>query len=153
MASAGCLRPGFDVFAGTDRLDVYFLHHSNFGDGDRWLGPAVEAMRGFQGEGLIGAIGMRGPHRFALDRLAVAPGQRGDKTARFRAVFEAVDPDVLAVRDNLLSPAASSQGIFAFAEQHNVGVLINKPLAQGLLTGTYDPAGMPAFGEGGSPAA
>ncbi|WP_433379347.1 aldo/keto reductase [Streptosporangium sp. CA-115845] len=132
----------------TDHVDVYFLHHSEFGAGDRWLEPAVEAMRAFTREGLIRAVGMRGPHRFARDRLTVAADQRGDKIARFRAVFDVVRPDVLAVRDHLLSPAARSEGIFAFAERHNVGVLINKPLAQGLLTGVYDPTALPLFGAG-----
>ncbi|MFD8560643.1 aldo/keto reductase [Streptosporangium canum] len=132
----------------TDHLDLYFLHHSNFGPGDRWLEGAVEAMHAFQAEGLIRAVGMRGPHRFARDRLTVPADQRGDKTARFRAVFDMVCPDVLAVRDNLLSPADRSEGIFAFAKEHRVGVLINKPLAQGLLTGAYDPSAMPLFDGG-----
>lgn len=132
----------------TGYLDAYFLHHSDFGEGERWLEPAVETMRSFQREGLIRAVGMRGPHRFARDRLTVVADQRGDKIARFRTVFDTVRPDLLAVRDHLLSPAARSEGIFAFAQQHQVGVLINKPLAQGLLTGAYDPAAMPLFGPG-----
>ncbi|WP_431929941.1 aldo/keto reductase [Nonomuraea jabiensis] len=132
----------------TDRLDIYFLHHSEFGPDDRWLKGAVEAMRSFHEEGLIRAVGMRGPHRFALDRLTVPADQRGDKIARFRAVFETVQPDVLAVRDNLLSPHERSEGIFAFAREQQVGVLINKPLSQGLLTGAYDPHALPLFGPG-----
>jgi aryl-alcohol dehydrogenase-like predicted oxidoreductase len=133
---------------GTDHLDIYFLHHSDFGPGDRWLTPAAEAMEAFLEAGLIRAIGMRGPHRFALDRLHTAPDQRGDKVTRFQTVFDAVQPDVLSVRDNLLSPLDRSEGIFAFAARHKVGVLINKPLAQGLLTGAYHPAWPRAFGDG-----
>jgi aryl-alcohol dehydrogenase-like predicted oxidoreductase len=105
-------------------------------------------MRSFRAEGRIRAIGMRGPHRFALDRLSSSPGLRGDKIARFQAVFQAVQPDVLGVRDNLLTPGERSAGIFAFAEAHDCGVLINKPLAQGLLTGTYDPLRPRTFGFG-----
>lgn len=132
----------------TGYLDIYSLHHAEFGPADRWLGPAVEAMRSFRAEGRIRAIGMRGPHRFALDRLSSSPGLRGDKIARFQAVFQAVQPDVLGVRDNLLTPGERSAGIFAFAEAHDCGVLINKPLAQGLLTGTYDPLRPRTFGFG-----
>src|SRR6185437_8251671 len=109
------------------------------GDADRWLEPAVEAMREFRAQGLVRAIGMRGPHRFALHRVTDAR-QRTDKSARFRELFERIRPDVLAVRDNLLTPFDRSQGIFTFAADHGCGVLINKPLAQGLLTGSYDPA-------------
>ncbi|MEU9836304.1 aldo/keto reductase [Streptosporangium sp. NPDC048047] len=133
---------------GTDHLDIYFLHNANFGPDDRWLEPAAEAMRAFQREGLITAIGMRGPHRFARDRIDAAPSRRGDKITRFQEVFAAVEPQVLAVRDNLLSPPGRAEGIFAFAERHRVGVLINKPLGQGLLTGAYDAAALRAFGPG-----
>jgi methylglyoxal reductase len=137
---------------GTDHLDVYFFHHSNFGAQDRWLPGAVEAMRCCQGEGLIRAVGMRGPHRFTLDRLTPArttgAPAGGDKVQRFHDLFTRIGPQVLAVRDNLLSPPARSARIFAFAQAHDVGVLVNKPLAQGLLTGVHDPDHPPVFGPG-----
>jgi methylglyoxal reductase len=132
----------------TDHLDIYAFHHPNFGDDDRWLDPAIDAMRAFRNEGLIRAIGMRGPHRFALDRVATPPDQRGDKIARFRALFDRVHPDVLAVRDNLLTPSHRSEGIFSFADNHNVGVLVSKPLGQGLLAGTYSTDVQRVFGAG-----
>jgi methylglyoxal reductase len=133
---------------GTNRLDIYFLHHSDFGPDDRWLTPAAETMHALRETGLVRAVGMRGPHRFALERLTTPPSRRGDKIGRFRAVFDRVRPDVLAVRDNLLTPAARSQGIFEFARRHQVGVLVNKTLAQGLLTGAHDPGRPRRFGAG-----
>lgn len=60
---------------GTDHLDLYFLHHADFGPADVRLEGAVQAMRAFQAEGLIRAIGMRGPHGSALERLG-APTAR-----------------------------------------------------------------------------
>lgn len=132
----------------ADRLDIYAFHHPDFGPNDRWLHPALAAMRAFRDEGLIRAIGMRGPHRFALDRLSTPADQRGDKIARFRALFATVRPDILAIRDNLLTPPHRSEGVFSFAEEHHVGILISKPLAQGLLTGTYRADVLRAFGTG-----
>lgn len=132
----------------TDYLDIYFLHHSNFGPEDRWLAEAAEAMHIFQAEGLIRAIGMRGPHRYARDRLDLPSDQRHDKNVHFERVFAQIRPDVLAVRDNLLTPADHSDGVFTFAHRHNVGVIINKPLAQGLLTGSYAPRPQREFGPG-----
>jgi methylglyoxal reductase len=132
----------------TDHLNIYAFHHPNFGTDDRWLQPAIDAMRTFRDEGIIKAIGMRGPHRFALDRLVTPPDQRGDKIARFRALFDEIEPDILAVRDNLLTPSDRSEGIFSFTDQHNVGVLISKPLGQGLLTGTYRTDIQLTFGTG-----
>jgi aryl-alcohol dehydrogenase-like predicted oxidoreductase len=87
----------------TDHLDIYFLHNSNFGDDDRYLGGAIGQMRIFQDEGLINALGMRGPHRFATDRLTVPKQQRQDKYKRFRSLFREIRPDYLAVRFNALT--------------------------------------------------
>lgn len=122
---------------GTDYLDVYFLHHTDFGAGSEWLDGAAEQMQSFRDSGLIRAIGMRGPHRHALERLSTPRHSRADKVERFRGLFRRVRPDVLAVRDNLLSPAARESGVYRLAAEHGVGVLVNKPLAQGLLTGVY----------------
>nr|WSX75835.1 aldo/keto reductase [Streptomyces sp. NBC_00899] len=133
---------------GTTYLDVYALHNGNFGPGDRDLPEAVEAMRAFQTEGLVRAVGMRGPHRYAPERLAGAPGSREDKHARFRRQFAQVRPDVLAVRDNLLTPPEATAGIRQFAAEHQVTVLVNKPLAQGLLTGKHHPGAAPRYGLG-----
>ncbi|HEX2417104.1 MAG TPA: aldo/keto reductase [Micromonosporaceae bacterium] len=136
---------------GTNRLDIYFLHNSNFGPDDRYLAGAIEQMRSFQREGLIAAIGMRGPHRFATDRLTMSKARREDKHARFRYLFDRVRPEYLAVRYNALTPSLSSpagQDIFGFAAERGASVLINKPLAQGLLTGKYVPDNPPQFGEG-----
>ncbi|SUA72872.1 putative oxidoreductase [Nocardia otitidiscaviarum] len=130
----------------TDYLDVYFFHHSDFGPNNERLELAIEAMYDFRAEGLIRAIGMRGPHRYATDRISEAP--KTDKDKRFRELFDRIRPQVLAIRDNLLTPADRSMSIFGLAEAHDCGVLINKPLAQGLLTGTYDPEYPRAFSEG-----
>lgn len=130
---------------GTDYLDLYALHHHDFGPEDRYLDGAIEAMRAFQSEGLVRAVGMRGPHRYAPDRLTREPRQ--DKHARFRTLFDQVRPDVLATRFNLLTPTPAD-GIFEFAARRGVPVLITKPLAQGLLTGKHTAANPSVYGPG-----
>jgi methylglyoxal reductase len=133
----------------TNHLDIYFFHHPDFGPDDRWLDDAIAAMRSFRAEGLMRWIGLRGPHRFAPDRRGASPtARRRDKTARFEYLFGRIEPDVLAVRDNLLTPSDRSTSIFEFAERHGCGVLVNKPLGQGLLAqGSY--SGTPlAYGDG-----
>ena len=132
---------------GTDYLDIYFLHNFDFGPDDAFLAGAIEQMHAFRAQGLIRAIGMRGPHRLATERLHTPQSARTDKHTRFRDVFSLVRPDLLAVRFNLLTPD-TPDGIFAWAALHDVGVLVNKPLGQGLLTGKYDPASPPVFGAG-----
>ncbi|WP_409239771.1 aldo/keto reductase [Streptomyces sp. PA5.6] len=134
----------------TDHLDIYFLHNAAFGDDDRYLDAALDMMRTFQSAGMIKTIGMRGPHRFATERINIPKGQRTDKHTRFRYLFEHVRPQYLAVRYNALTPPppAGEQDIFDFAAQHGASILINKPLSQGLLTGKYDPTRPPAFEDG-----
>lgn len=131
----------------TGYLDIYFFHNSEFGPNDQYLDGAITQMRAFQEQGLIKAIGMRGPHRFATDRLTIPKQQREDKYARFYRLFTLIRPGYLAVRFNALTPYGRDD-IFAFAAAHSTSVLINKPLAQGLLTGKYDPARPPSFGPG-----
>jgi aryl-alcohol dehydrogenase-like predicted oxidoreductase len=130
----------------TDYLDLYALHNNNFGPGDRYLAGAIDAIRTFQREGLVRGLGMRGPHRYAPDRLTAVP--REDKYARFRMLFGRVRPDVLAVRFNLLTPDRPDRGIFEFAAEHGVPVLVTKPLAQGLLTGKHTASAPPSYGPG-----
>lgn len=132
---------------GTDYLDVYLLHNFDFGPNDAYLPAAIEQVRSLQAAGLVRAVGMRGPHRLATERLTTPTAERGDKHARFREVFALVRPQVLAVRCNLLTPDGPDD-IVAFAGRQGTGVLLNKPLAQGLLTGKYDPARRPIFGPG-----
>jgi aryl-alcohol dehydrogenase-like predicted oxidoreductase len=91
---------------------------------------------------------MRGPHRYAPERRTTTPGEREDKHQRFRRHFAEVRPDVLAVRDNLLTPQPVSGGIRQFAADHSVTVLVNKALGQGLLSGKHTPKKPPVFGNG-----
>lgn len=76
---------------GTDHLDIYFLHNEGFGD-DAYLEPAITTLRALRDEGLVRAVGMRGPHRFAVDRLHATGDRRGDKIARFRYLFDLINP-------------------------------------------------------------
>ncbi|MDX3224558.1 aldo/keto reductase [Streptomyces sp. ME19-01-6] len=91
-----------------------------------------------------------GTHRFATERVNVPKQQRKDKHARFRYLFDRSRPDYLAVRYNALTPPPprGQQDIFAFAAERAASVLVNKPLAQGLLTGKYDHRQPPSFGPG-----
>lgn len=54
------------------------------------------------------------------------------------------------MRFNALTPPPppGHDDIFAFAADHGASVLINKPLAQGLLNGKYNPGQPPPFGPG-----
>jgi 1-deoxyxylulose-5-phosphate synthase len=134
---------------GTGYLDVYFLHSIDFGDCDRYLEPAVELLNGLREQGLIRAIGMRAPHVFA-EQWAEGDGPRAAGTARWLHLFRTIQPDVVTVRYNLLSPlyGDGETDIFAFARRHGAGVLIKQALGQGRLLGSNRPGAPAAFSAG-----
>jgi 1-deoxyxylulose-5-phosphate synthase len=131
---------------GTDRLDVYSLHSTNFGPDDEYLTGAVKLMHTWHAEGVIGAIGMRAPHAFA-EEWADADGPHSAETARFLGLFGEMAPNVLHARFNLLSPLSSpgETDIFDFARRHDIGVVIKQALGQGVLLGRHDPDRPPVF--------
>lgn len=119
---------------GTDHLDLYVLHSTDYGSDDRYLPAAVKIMRELRRHGRIRAIGMRAPHAFA-EEWSTHPGLHAAATTRWLHLFNQIQPDILTVRYNLFSPRYDAQetDIFAFARRHHVGVLIKQALHQGLL--------------------
>jgi methylglyoxal reductase len=134
---------------GTEYVDIYYFHNLNFGTTDEYLDDAVAAMVRFKEQGKVRVIGQRGPHIYAPDRLK-APAQSDDKYERFLNVTRVICPEVIQVRFNMLTPWITDRkrDIFSWAERHDVGVVINKPLGQGLLLDKYDPLHPPVFGAG-----
>ncbi|MGH3328710.1 MAG: aldo/keto reductase [Streptomycetales bacterium] len=136
---------------GTDYLDLYFFHSTDFGPGDQYLQSAVKQMRAFVEHGLVRAVGMRAPHTFAIE-WAAGPGRdcRAYEAARFLHLFEETRPDIVTVRYNLLSPlySADETDVFDLAAAHGVGIIIKQALGQGVLLGTHDPGRPRAFGHG-----
>lgn len=88
---------------GTDYLDIYYLHSSDFGERDHYLPGAVEVVNELGAQGLINAVGMRAPHVFA-EEWAAGDGPNAAQTARFLRLFRTIRPDVVTARYNLLSP-------------------------------------------------
>ena len=130
---------------GTDYLDVYFFHNLEFGASDEYLDAAIATMLRFRAEGKIRFVGLRGPHKHALARYRGEAAE--DDRVRFLRIAEILDPDVLQVRFNLLTPDLGLDP-FQWAASRSVPVFINKPLAQGLLLDKYDPNNPPAFPPG-----
>ena len=133
----------------TDYLDVYLFHHLDFGPDNIYLDDAMEAMYSLKRAGAVRFIGMRGPHRYSGSDASDADS-RLDKWQHFKDLASVVEPDVIGVRYNMLSQSfdTPSKDIFAWAGQQDIGVLIYKPLGQGLLLDKYDPDNPPVFPPG-----
>jgi aryl-alcohol dehydrogenase-like predicted oxidoreductase len=128
---------------GTSYLDLYHLHSTDFGPRDTHLGPAITTVLRLREQGRIRAVGMRAPHRFALERASDPRHPLATETRRFLHLFRSVRPDVLTVRHNLMCPlyGPGETDIFAFARREGVGVLVKQTLGQGLLLGARRPGG------------
>ncbi|MEU2516594.1 aldo/keto reductase [Streptomyces syringium] len=130
----------------TEHLDLYILASHDFGEGDRYLGTAIEQMRTLQQLGSIRAIGMRGPHTGCW----ASPAEQRTRAERFRYLFRLIKPDVVWAHFNALTPMVQLEGedLFSFTARHGVGLILAAPLAQGVLTGKHTgrPVGVPPGG-------
>lgn len=156
----GCAPHGFDPLhmrhqlemslqnLGVDYLDIYFFHHLDFGENDKYLEGALKQMRDLREKGLIKFIGLRGPHKFSLYR------KKGDnfdgKQGRFLKLVEIIDPDVISLRYNMITPTydKAESDLFKWSEENDLGIFIYKPLGQGLLLDKYDFQNPPQFSSG-----
>jgi len=118
---------------GTDHVDIYYFHNTDFGPADAHLDDAAELVHRFRDEGKIRFI-----------------GQSGYEYEDFLRVYDRVRPDVLQFRYNALFTKWDDPetDLFAWADAKNLGMVLFGPLAQGALLGKYTAADPPAFEPG-----
>ena len=105
----------------VDTIDLYYLHHCDFGPEDRYLDDALEVVRRFRDEGKIRFIGLSDWDNGKVARLA-----------------DRVDPDAVQVYRSLLEDTYHSSGLAAWVDASDVGVAFFSPLKHGLLLGKYE---------------
>lgn len=126
---------------GTDYLDTYFVHHNSLAPAE--MEQLAGALDTFRNEGLIRRVGMRGPHRFSLER---GHADQSDKRAQYSAVESSLKPDVISLRANLLTPPKGIEQVYGWARKERTDIQLYKPLGQGLLTSAF-PVAFPNFGD------
>jgi aryl-alcohol dehydrogenase-like predicted oxidoreductase len=104
----------------VDHVDLFYLHHCDFGPDDRWLEPALDLLRAAQQAGKIRFIGLSDWSDDAIMR-----------------VIERVRPDVVQPYRNVTRDTFQSSGLSAYCRLHDLGVAFFSPLRQGLLLGKY----------------
>jgi len=104
----------------TDYVDLYYLHHCNFGDHDEYLSDALEMVQRFREEGKTRFIGLS--------------DWDASKIMKF---IDDVKPDVIQPYRNLMNDSYVSSGLKDWVNVHNVGVCFFSPIMHGLLTGKY----------------
>ncbi len=116
-----------------DYLDIYYFHHGDFGEGDRYLEAAVETFDALVREGKV--------------RIK---GQSAYSVADFEKSVPWVQPRVLqswghALDDQFIRPGFPLSRLM---EKHDLGFVAFSPLAQGRLLDKYDPEKPPVFEPG-----
>lgn len=104
----------------TDSIDIFYLHHCDFGADDRYLEGAIELVREFRDAGAIRWVGL-------------SDWDNG-KVARYAPI---VEPDVVQVYRSVLADDYRSSGLQAWVRDHRAGVCFFSPLQHGLLLGRY----------------
>lgn len=111
----------------TDWIDLYYMHHCDFGEDDQYLEPALEEFQRARDSGRI---------RF----LGLSDWDAGKIAAR----VERIDPDVVQPFRNVVDDDWESSGLKDVAARRELGVAFFSPLKHGLLLGKYDePAEFP----------
>lgn len=113
----------------TDRVDLYYLHHCDFGPDDVYLDDALEVLRRAREAGEIRFVGLSDWDPAKVARL-----------------LPRVDPDVVQPYRNLLDDTWVSSGLAAACSASGAGAAFFSPLRHGLLLGKY--AAPPTFPEG-----
>lgn len=118
---------------GRDTIDLYYLHHGDFGPNAEWLQGAADTLDALVQEGKI--------------RLK---GQSAYSDADFARAVPVVKPTVLQSWANALAPNFLTPGgvVPKLLEEHNMSFVAFSPLAQGLLLDKFDPEKPPQFEAG-----
>ena len=104
----------------TDRVDLMYLHHCNFGKKGKYFDDAFEMIRRFQDEGKTRFVGLS--------------DWSSEKIMEF---IIRCDPDVVQPLRNVMDDTYESSGLKNYIETHNLGICFFSPLKHGLLTGKY----------------
>ena len=105
----------------TNTIDLFYLHHCDFGPDDRYLEPAVEVLRNYRKAGKIRWIGLS-----------------DWDSGRVAAYAPRVEPDVVQVYRSVLNDTFEQSGLAAWVAGVDAGVCFFSPLQHGLLLGKYD---------------
>ncbi|MEM6795248.1 MAG: aldo/keto reductase, partial [Acidobacteriota bacterium] len=113
----------------TDYVDLYYLHHCDFGPEGEFLDDALELLHSFRDEGKVRFIGLSDWKNESIVRYA-----------------SRVDPDVIQCYRNVVDDTYESSGLKAWVEANDAGVVFFSPLKHALLLGLFE--GPVTFGEG-----
>ncbi len=113
----------------TERIDLYYLHHCDFGPHGEYLDEAVALLRTFRDDGKIRFIGLSDWKNEAILKYA-----------------SRVAPDAVQCYRNVVDDTYESSGLKQWVDDHDAGVAFFSPLKHALLLGLFE--GPVTFGGG-----
>ena len=105
----------------TDVIDLYYLHHCDFGPNGDYFDDAIAVLRSLRDEGSVRFIGMS-----------------DWDSAKIMRFIDRAEPDVVQPYRNVVDDTYESSGLRGWIEKHDAGVAFFSPLMHGLLLGKYD---------------
>lgn len=116
-----------------DYIDLYYFHHGDFGENDKYLDDAIEVMYKLRDEGKIRLI-----------------GQSAYRHEDFVKLIPKVRPDVIqsfasAIDDRFLQDGSPTRKLL---DEYKISFVAFGPLSQGILLGKYNAANPPHFEAG-----
>lgn len=118
---------------GRDYLDIYYLHHGNFGKNNQYLAEAAGSL-----------------DRLVLEGKVRLKGQSAYTAAHFKTAVPAVKPAVLQSWAHAMDPQFIEPNgpVGKLLKEHQLSFVAFSPLNQGILLDKYDPENPPRFEEG-----
>jgi len=104
----------------TDCVDLFYLHHCNFGSNDEYFDDAVDTLNRFKEEGKTRFVGLSDWDSYKI-----------------MTFVERVNPDVVQPYRNVYDDMYAPSGLKDYIETKNLGVCFFSPLMHGLLVGKY----------------
>ena len=116
-----------------DYIDIYYLHHGNFGENDEYLDSAAETVNRLKQEGKIRIV-----------------GQSAYSYADFAKTIPVVKPDVLQASAHILGDGLIRDNgeMSRLMGEHDLKLVAFSPLARGRLLDKFDPENPPVFEPG-----
>ena len=106
---------------GTDYLDLYYLHHCDFGPDDSRLPAVLE---------VLDRARQAGKFRFL--------GLSDWDSSKVLRIGPTVDPDVVQVYRNVIDDQFRTSGLAAWVGERNLGAVFFSALKHGVLLGKYE---------------
>lgn len=113
----------------TDHLDLYYLHHCDFGPDGEYFDDAFDAVCRFREEGKLRFLGLS--------------DWNDEKILRYA---DRVRPDVIQCYRNVVDDSYAASGLKQWVEKNDAGVAFFSPLKHALLVGRFE--GPVTFGAG-----